>query len=66
MKTSNLVDMLGLSGDPSGDEQLDDLLLRLESDTPNALREKAICLPSFITTSIDVPSPGMFFSTTEK
>ncbi len=41
MKTSNLVDMLGLSGDPSGDEQLDDLLLRLESDTPNALREKS-------------------------
>lgn len=65
MKTSNLIDMFGLSGDPSSDDQLDDLLFRLESDIPNALHEEHTCLPSFIATPIAVPSAGMFFSTTE-
>lgn len=34
MKKSNLIDMFGLSGDPSSDDHLDALLFRLESDTP--------------------------------
>ncbi|SEK34205.1 hypothetical protein [Nitrosovibrio tenuis] len=29
---SNLIDMFGLSGDPTSDNELDALLLRLESD----------------------------------
>lgn len=34
MKESNLIDMFGLSGDPSCDERLDDLLFRLEFGDP--------------------------------
>jgi hypothetical protein len=32
MEKSNLVDMFGLTGDSAADGQLDDLLLRIESD----------------------------------
>ena len=51
MRETKLIDMSGLSGDPSNDDLLDDLLLRLESETPNAPREnsKHIYLPSYIT-----------------
>ena len=34
MAKSNLIDMRGLSGDPSEDELVDNLLFRLESPTP--------------------------------
>jgi hypothetical protein len=34
MRNSNLIDGLGLSGNPSDDDRLDALLFRLESDTP--------------------------------
>ena len=34
MAKSNLIDMSGLSGDPSEDERLDRLLFRLEADIP--------------------------------
>jgi hypothetical protein len=32
MEKSNLIDMFGLTGDGASDDQLDDLLCRLESD----------------------------------
>lgn len=41
MENSNLIDMFGLSGDPSSDDRLDDLLFRLESGVSNALHEKS-------------------------
>jgi hypothetical protein len=34
MRNSNLIDVFGLSGNPSDDDRLDALLFRLESDTP--------------------------------
>jgi hypothetical protein len=34
MKKSRLIDMFGLSGDPENNDQLDNLLSRLESDEP--------------------------------
>jgi hypothetical protein len=34
MKKSRLIDMFGLSGDPANNDQLDNLLFRLESDEP--------------------------------
>jgi hypothetical protein len=34
MRNSNLIDMFGLSGNPSDNDRLDALLFRLESDTP--------------------------------
>ena len=34
MRKSNLIDMSGLSGDPSEDARLDRLLFRLERDIP--------------------------------
>ena len=33
MRNSNLIDVFGLSGNPSDDDRLDALLFRLESDT---------------------------------
>lgn len=51
MRETKLIDMSGLSGDPSNDDLLDDLLLRLESDTPNVPHKnsKHIYLPSCTT-----------------
>jgi hypothetical protein len=34
MRNSNLIDVFGLSGNPSDDNQVDALLSRLKSDTP--------------------------------
>jgi hypothetical protein len=36
MRKSKLIDMLGLSGNPSDEDRLDALLFRLEADTPAA------------------------------
>ena len=49
MKKSELIDMFGLSGDSSSNDQLDDLLFFLESDIPNVLEtnSKVTCLPSY-------------------
>lgn len=54
MKKSELIDMFGLSGDSSSNDQLDDLLFRLESDIPNVLEtnSKVTCLSSFTTMPI--------------
>lgn len=51
MRETKLIDMSGLSGDPSNDDLLEDLLFRLESETPNAPRKNSrhIYLPSCIT-----------------
>lgn len=50
MKKSKLIDLFGLSGDSSSNDQLDDLLFRLESERP-ALHEnsKAALMATFIT-----------------
>jgi hypothetical protein len=37
VKKSKLIDLFGLSGDSSSDDQLDDLLFRLESERPTTL-----------------------------
>ena len=54
MKKSELIDMFGLSGDSSSNDQLDDLLFCLESDIPNVLEtnSKVTCLSSFTTMPI--------------
>lgn len=50
MRKTKLIDMSGLSGDPSSDDQLDDLFFRLESEIPDAPRgnSKRIYLASYI------------------
>lgn len=52
MKKSKLIDLFGLSGDSSSDNQLDDLLFRLESERPATLHgnSKAAFMTTFITT----------------
>ena len=52
MKKSKLIDLFGLSGDSSSDDQLDDLLFRLESERPATLHgnSKAALMAAFITT----------------
>lgn len=54
MKKSELIDMFGLRGDTSSNDQLDDLLFRLESDIPNVLEthSKVTCLSSITTITI--------------
>lgn len=54
MKKSELIDMFGLSGDSSRNDQLDDLLFCLESNIPNVLEtnSKVTCLPSFTPATI--------------
>lgn len=34
MKKANLIDIFGLSGDPASDDQVEELLARLESEQP--------------------------------
>lgn len=60
MRNTKLVDMFGLSGDPSNDARLDDLLLRFESETPDARQEnsKRTPLSSFIAISISNSESG--------
>lgn len=41
MKKTKLIDMFGLSGDPSNDDELDDLFFRLEREAPKALEENS-------------------------
>lgn len=50
MRKTKLIDMSGLSGDPSSDDQLDELFFRLESEIPDAPRKnsKRIYLASYI------------------
>ncbi|MEP7370867.1 MAG: hypothetical protein ABI659_01450 [Nitrosospira sp.] len=63
MKKSELIDMFGLSGDSSSNDQLDDLLFCLESDIPNVLEtnSKVTCLSSFTTMPIaDSAADDMF------
>ena len=54
MKKSELIDMFGLRSDSSSNDQLDDLLFRLESDIPNVLEthSKVTCLSSLTTITI--------------
>ncbi len=44
MKKPKLLDLFGLSGDPSDHDRLDDLFLRLESDAPAESRETYILI----------------------
>jgi hypothetical protein len=60
VKKPKLLDLFGLSGDPSDHDRLDELFLRLESDTPAAPRESYIliekrensCTRQFFPTSV--------------
>ena len=54
MKKSELIDMFGLRGDSSSNDQLDDLLFRLESDISNVLEthSKVTCLSCLTTITI--------------
>ena len=63
MKKSNLIDMFGLTGDPSSEDRLDDLLFRLESDAQNALEvnSNAICLSSAFTITISSSGSAVSF-----
>jgi hypothetical protein len=60
MRNTQLVDMFGLSADPATDDQLDDFLLRLESEVPDTLYENSAHthLPSFITIAITNSESG--------
>ncbi len=53
MRNTKLIDIFGLSGDGSSDDQLDALLVRLELEIPDVPYENSRCsrLPSFITVS---------------
>lgn len=53
MKKSKLIDLFGLSGDSSSDDQLDDLLFRLESERPTTLHGNSndAFMAVFITTA---------------
>lgn len=64
MKKTQLIDLFGLSGDQSDDDQLDNLLFRLESETTPAFREtsKRIRLPSFVTVAVSEPRRYSFQS----
>jgi hypothetical protein len=52
VKKSKLIDLFGLSGDSSSDDQLDDLLFRLESERPTTLHgnSKDAFMSAFVTT----------------
>ena len=63
MKKSKLIDLFGLSGDSSSDDQLDDLLFRLESERPTMLHgnSKDAFMSVFITTgNTSLDSDGLF------
>lgn len=65
---SNLIDMFGLSGDPSCDDQLDDLLSNLEASlkadrqVPLPIKSKKIFFPPFIRGHLNSESEDIFFS----
>ncbi|SCX91340.1 hypothetical protein SAMN05216420_101316 [Nitrosospira sp. Nl5] len=40
-ENTGLIDIFGLSGNPADDDRLDDLLLRLESETPSVHQENS-------------------------
>ena len=65
MKKSKLIDLFGLSGDSSSDDQLDDLLFRLEWERPTTLHgnsKDASFMSAFITTGNTSPESrdGLF------
>ena len=65
MKKSKLIDLFGLSGDSSSDDQLDDLLFRLEWERPTTLHgnsKDASFMSAFITTGNTSPESEMVFS----
>ncbi|SEP24648.1 hypothetical protein SAMN05216316_2129 [Nitrosovibrio sp. Nv6] len=65
---SNLIDMFGLSCDPSCDDQLDDLLSSLEASlemdrqVPLPINSKEIFFPAFIRGHLNSESEDVFFS----
>lgn len=60
MTNAKLIDIFGLSADPASGDQLDDFLLRLESEEPDAFHEDSehTCLPSFVTIAISNSESG--------
>ncbi|SOD39888.1 hypothetical protein [Nitrosovibrio sp. Nv4] len=69
---SNLIDMFGLSGNPSCDDQLDDLFSSLEASleadrSPTLpVNPKEICFPAFIRGDLNSESNDVFFRQMKK
>ncbi|MEP6605997.1 MAG: hypothetical protein ABJA60_07740 [Nitrosospira sp.] len=59
MEKTKLIDLFGMSGDPLDNDELDDLLLRLESESQNILEVNyGSTYPSPITITITSSSSG--------
>jgi hypothetical protein len=61
MKKTKLIDMFGLSGDPSDDDELDDLFFRLEHEAPKALKENSATACRFSIATVPHLKPKRLF-----
>ncbi|MEO9062452.1 MAG: hypothetical protein ABI270_10490 [Nitrosospira sp.] len=61
MKKTKLIDMFGLSGDPSDDDELDGIFFHLEHEAPKALEENSATACRFSIVTPPYLKPKRFF-----